>query len=71
MKKTVIFISIFLGIAAIVMFVLASLLNFSSGWTIGLIMLMVAVLVAAVIAFIAFIDGDEANNIGSYRRPRT
>ena len=71
MKKTVIFISIFLGIAAIVMFVLASLLNFSSGWTIGLIMLIVAVLVAAVIAFIAFIDGDEANNIGSYRRPRT
>ena len=71
MKKTVIFISIFLGIAAIVMFVLASLLNFSYGWTIGLIMLIVAVLVAAVITFISFIDGDEANNIGSYRRPRT
>ena len=71
MKKTVIFISILLGIASIVMFVLASLLNFSFGWTIGLIMLIVAVLVAAVIAFIAFIDGDEANNIGSYRRPRT
>ena len=71
MKKTVIFISILLGIAAIVMFVLASLLNFSFGWTIGLIMLIVAVLVAAVIAFVTFIDGDEANTIGSYRRPRT
>jgi hypothetical protein len=71
MKKVVTFISILLGVGAIVMFVLASILNFSLGWTIGLIMLIVAVLVAAVIAFITFIDGDEANNIGSYRRPRT
>ena len=63
--------SILLGIGAIAMFVLASILNFSLGWTIGLIMLVVAVLVALVIAFAAFIDGDEGNNIGSYRAPRT
>jgi hypothetical protein len=71
MKKTMTIMSVLLGIGAIAMFVLASVLNFSLGWTIGLIMLAVAVLVALVIAFIAFIDGDEGNNIGSYRSPRT
>jgi hypothetical protein len=71
MKKTMTIMSILLGIGAIAMFVLASILNFSLGWTIGLIMLVVAVLVALVIAFIAFIDGGEGNDIGSYRAPRT
>ena len=71
MKKTMTIMSILLGIGAIAMFMLASVLNFSLGWTIGLVILIVAVLVALVIAFIAFIDGDEGNNIGSYRAPRT
>jgi hypothetical protein len=71
MKKTMTILSILLGIGAIAMFVLASVLSFSLGWTIGLVMLSVAVLVALVIAIIAFIDGDEGNNIGSYRVPRT
>ena len=71
MKKTMTIMSILLGIGAFAMFVLAGVLNFSLGWTIGLVMLAVAVLVALVIALIAFIDGDEGNNIGSYRAPRT
>jgi ABC-type multidrug transport system fused ATPase/permease subunit len=71
MKKTMTIISMLLGIGAIGMFVLASVVNFSLGWTIGLVMLIAAILVALVIAFFAFIDGDEGNNIGSYRAPRT
>lgn len=63
--------SVLLGIGAIAMFVLASVLNFSLGWMIGWVMLIVAILVALVIAFAAFINGDEDNNIGSYRAPRT
>jgi hypothetical protein len=71
MKKTMTIISMILGIGAIGMFVLASVVNFSLGWTIGMVMLIVAILFALVIAFFAFIDGDEGNNIGSYRAPRT
>jgi len=70
MKKTMRLLSMLLGIGAIGMFLLAGALNFSSGWTIGLVMLIVATVVALVIAFIEFIDGDEGNNIGSYRMPR-
>jgi hypothetical protein len=71
MKKTLIFLSILLGIGAIGMFVLAGALNFGIGWTIGFVMFGVAVVVALVIAFLEFIDGEEGNNIGSYRSPRT
>jgi hypothetical protein len=68
MKKTMRLLIILLGIGAIVMFVLASILNLSIGWIIGLVMLIVAGVVALVIAFI---EGDGSNNIGSYRIPRT
>jgi uncharacterized membrane protein YraQ (UPF0718 family) len=68
LKKTMTFLSKLLGIGAIGMFLLAGALNLSFGWTIGLVMLIVAALVALVIAFI---DGNEGDNIGSYRMPRT
>ena len=71
MKKTMTIMSILLGIGAIAMFMLASVLNFSLGWMIGLIMLIVAILIALVIGLIASIDGKEGDNIGSYRVPRT
>jgi hypothetical protein len=68
MKKKIRLLSILLGIGAIVMFVLASVLNLSFGWTIGLVMLIIAGVVALVFAFI---EGNEGNDIGSYRMPRT
>ena len=68
MKKTMQLLSMFLGIGALGMFVLASALNLSIGWTIGLVMLIVAAVVALVIAFI---EGNESNDIGSYGMPRT
>lgn len=71
MKKTTRLLSILLGVGAIVMFVLASVLNLSIGWVIGLAMLVVAVVVALMIAFIeSLLDGHEGNNIGSYRIPK-
>ena len=71
MKKTLIFVSVLLGIGAIVMFLLAGVLNFGIGWTIGWVMFGVAAVVVLVLAFQEFIDGNQADNIGSYRRPRT
>ena len=68
MKKTMRLLSMLLGIGALGMFLRAGILNFSIGWTIGLLMLIVAAVVALVIAFI---KGDEGDNIGSYRMPRT
>lgn len=71
MKKTMRLLSILLGIGAIVMFVLASVLNLSVGWIIGLVMLIAAAVVALMIAFIeSLLDGHEGNNIGSYRIPK-
>jgi len=68
MKKMMKLLSMLLGIGAIGMLVLAGALNLSIGWTIGLVMLIVAAVVALVSAFVA---GNEDDNIGSYRMPRT
>jgi hypothetical protein len=68
MKKTMRLLSMLLGIGALGMFLLAGTLNLSIGWTIGLVMLIVAAVVALVIAFI---EGNGGDNIGSYRMPRT
>jgi hypothetical protein len=68
MKKTMRRLSMLLGMGALGMFLLAGILNLSLGWTIGLVMLIAAAVLALVIAFIA---GDGGDNIGSYRMPRT
>lgn len=68
MKKKMRLLSLLLLIGALGMFLLAGTLNFSMGWTIGLVMLLVAAVVALVIAFR---EGDGGDNIGSYRMPRT
>ena len=60
--------SMLLGIGAIGIFVLAGALNLSIGWIIGLVLLIVAAVVALVSAFI---EGNGGDNIGSYRMPRT
>lgn len=67
MKKTMRFLSMLLGIAGIAMFLLAGVLNFSMGWIIGFVMLMVAAIVALTSAFI---KGNRGYDIGSYRNPR-
>ena len=59
--------SMLLGIGAILMFILAGTLSLSIGWTFGLVMLLLA---AAIALVIAFIEGDDGDNIGSYRMPR-
>jgi hypothetical protein len=71
MKKPVIFLSLLLGLGALGMLVMAGVFNVGIGWTIGVVMLGVAAVVALVIAFVEFIDGKQADNIGSYHRPRT
>jgi hypothetical protein len=71
MKKPLIFLSLLLGLGALGMFVLAGTLNFGMGWTIGWVLLGVAAVVAVVIAFLAFLDRKEGDNIGSYPWPRT
>ena len=68
MKKKISLLSMLLGIGAFGMFLLASALNLSIGWTIGLVMLFVAVVVALVSAFLAFIEGDQGDNY--YNGPR-
>ncbi len=68
MKKTMRLLGLLLGIGALGMFLLAGTLNLNIGWTIGLVMLIVAAVVALVIAFL---EGNGGDNIGSYRMPRT
>lgn len=63
--------TILMGVSAIVMFILASVANFSIGWTIGLVMLIVAAVVALAVSFIeSLISGREGNDFGSYRMPK-
>lgn len=63
--------TILMGVGAIVMFILASVANFSIGWTIGLVMLIVAAVVALAVSFIeSLISGREGNDFGSYRMPK-
>jgi len=64
MNKILRLLSMLLGIGAIAMFFLASVLSFNIGWIIGLVMLIVALASA-------FIAGNGDDNIGSYRMPRT
>jgi hypothetical protein len=68
MKKTMRLLSLLLGIGGIGMLFLAGAVHLSIIWTIGFVMLIVAVVVALVIAFI---KGNGGDNIGSYRMPRT
>ncbi len=68
MKKMMRLLSMLLGIGALGMFLLADILNLSIGWTIGLVMLIAAAVLALVTAFI---EGDGGDNMGSYRMPRT
>lgn len=60
--------TILMGVGAIVMFILASVANFSIGWTIGLVMLIVAALAVSFIE--SLISGREGNDFGSYRMPK-
>ena len=68
MKKTMRLLSIILGIGGIGMLFLAGAVHLNILWTIGLVMLIVAAVVALVSAFI---EGNGGDNIGSYRMPRT
>jgi hypothetical protein len=68
MKKTMRLLSIILGIGGIGMLFLAGAVHLNMLWIIGLVMLMVAAVVALVSAFI---EGNGGDNIGSYRMPRT
>ena len=68
MKKTMRLLSIILGIGGIGMLLLAGAVHLNILSTIGLVMLMVAAVVALVSAFI---EGNGGDNIGSYRIPRT
>ena len=68
--------SMLLGLGAIIMFVLAGTLNLSSGWAIGLGMLVVDAVVALVIALLeggedAMLERDKGHDLGSFRMPRT
>ena len=69
MKKMTL-LSMLLGIGAIIMFLLAGTLNFGIGWALGFVMLFVAAAIALVIAFVEGDEGNEGNNIGSYRMPK-
>ena len=68
MQKTMRLLSIILGIGGIGMLFLAGAVHLNILSTIGLVMLMVAAVVALVSAFI---EGNGGDNIGSYRMPRT
>ncbi len=68
MKKTMRLLSIILGIGGIGMLFLAGAVHLNILWIIGLVMLIVAAVVALVSAFI---EGNGGDNIGSYRMPRT
>ena len=68
MKKTMRLLSIILGVGGIGMLLLAGAVHLNILWIIGLVMLMVAAVVALVSAFI---EGNGGDNIGSYRMPRT
>jgi hypothetical protein len=68
MKKTMRLLSIILGIGGIGLLLLAGAVHLNILSTIGLVMLMVAAVVALVSAFI---EGNGGDNIGSYRIPRT
>lgn len=68
MKKTMRLLSIILGIGGIGMLILAGAVHLNILWIIGLVMLIVAAVVALVSAFI---EGNGGDNIGSYRMPRT
>jgi hypothetical protein len=65
-KKTMTFLRMFLKIGALGMFLLAGALYFSTGWTIGLVVLIGAALVYLAIAFI---EGKGRDIFGSYRMP--
>ena len=68
MKKTMRLLSIILGIGGIGLLLLAGAVHLNILSTIGLVMLIVAAVVALVSAFI---EGNGGDNIGSYRMPRT
>ena len=66
MKTTMRLLSIILGLGGIGMLFLAGAVHLNILWTIGLVMLGVAAVVALVSAFI---EGNGGDNIGSYRMP--